>query len=118
MTSRTVGNWSNGSLIGLAVGVAAGVAAGLLMAPMRGRELRQTLRDRAADGSARLQSLASQGRTWCEQAIDRSQELLEIGRRAFEESRSASATSGMRPAMSEVASRHHGMRGGIHGETL
>ncbi len=68
--------------MGLAVGVAAGLAAGLLAAPMRGSEMRSTLRSRATDGGARLQSLTSSGRQWASQAIDRSMLRFNEGRRA------------------------------------
>jgi gas vesicle protein len=64
MRSRS-GYGMSGSLIGLAVGLAAGVAAGLLTAPMRGSEMRASLRSRA-DG-----------------ALGRGTRLLEEGRRAF-----------------------------------
>jgi gas vesicle protein len=48
---------SGPSLMGLAVGLGAGLAAGLLAAPMRGRDLRASLRsraDRARERGARL----------------------------------------------------------------
>ena len=84
MRSRTVCNTP--SLMGLAIGVAAGLAAGLLAAPMRGTEMRAQVRGRAAEGGARLQSLASSGRGWAEQALERAMMLLEEGRRAFDTS--------------------------------
>jgi hypothetical protein len=64
---------SGASLMGLAVGMAAGVAAGLLAAPMRGAEMRASLRTRA-DG-----------------ALDRGLQLLEEGRRAFRTGRGTTA---------------------------
>ena len=70
--------------MGLAVGLAAGMTAGLLAAPMRGSDMRANLRDRAADGSARLQSFASSGRGWAFDAIERALLLIEEGRRAFQ----------------------------------
>jgi hypothetical protein len=65
MESRSVRSMSGAPVIGLAVGLAAGVAAGLLAAPMRGSDMRASLRSRA-DG-----------------ALDRAMRLLEEGRRAF-----------------------------------
>lgn len=44
---RSQSEWSlPASLLGLGVGIAAGVAAGLLAAPMRGAEMRRSLRSR------------------------------------------------------------------------
>src|SRR5688500_12480397 len=83
MRSRSVCSMSGASLMGFAVGVAAGVAAGLLAAPMRGSEMRATLRERTTDGSARLQSLATSSRGWAQGALDRALSLIEQGRRAF-----------------------------------
>lgn len=70
--------------MGLAIGVAMGLTAGLLGAPMRGSEMRANLRDRAADGRARLQVLASSSRGWALQALDRGLMVVEEGRRAFQ----------------------------------
>jgi gas vesicle protein len=80
--------------MGLAVGVAAGVAAGLLAAPMRGTDMRAGLRTRAADGGARLQTLASSSRDWAQHAIERATTLFGEGRRAF----NTSTASPMTPA--------------------
>lgn len=84
MRSRTGSNMSATTWMGLAVGVAAGLTAGLLAAPMRGSDMRANLRDRAVDGSARLQSLTSSGRGWAFDAIERALLLIEQGRRAFQ----------------------------------
>ena len=65
MRSRSDWSFPAVSLLGLGVGLVAGVAAGLLAAPMRGAEMRHSLRTRA-DG-----------------ALDRGMTLLEEGRRAF-----------------------------------
>lgn len=64
MNSRAV-NMSGMSLMGLMVGMAAGLAAGLLAAPMRGSDMRASLRTRA------------------DEALDRGMTLFEEGRRAF-----------------------------------
>jgi gas vesicle protein len=52
-------------MMALGVGLVAGVAAGLLVAPVQGRQMRQSLRSRA------------------DQARDRALALFEEGRRAF-----------------------------------
>ena len=102
---RTRSDWSLPavSLVGLGVGLAAGLAAGLLAAPMRGAEMRRSLRSRA-DG-----------------ALDRGMTLLEDGRRAFrtrsrDESPRARSTSFAPPApgaplsasLGEIAQMHYG----------
>lgn len=46
MKSRSVWSLSASSLLGLGVGLAAGAAAGLLAAPMRGTDMRRSLRSR------------------------------------------------------------------------
>lgn len=109
MRSRTVSSRSTATtlLMGLAVGAAAGLAAGLLAAPVRGSEMRATLRSRAADGSARLQSLAASGRSWAERALDRSLTLLEEGRRAFNANRRDTPNQ-LTATVGEIASAHPG----------
>jgi hypothetical protein len=83
--------------MGIGVGLAAGVACGLLAAPMRGAEMRRSLRSRA-DG-----------------ALDRGMTLLEEGRRAFR-TRSTGATapaphaapqgSALTASLGEIAQMH------------
>src|SRR5688572_33085013 len=107
MKSRTVCNSS--SMMGLAVGIVAGLAAGLLAAPMRGTDMRANLRSRAVDGSARLQTLASSGRGWAQQALDRGMMLLEEGRRAFRTSPTVATSSTSAPltaSLGEIAQFH------------
>lgn len=69
--------------MGFAIGMAAGLTAGLLAAPMRGRDMRASIRQRAVDGNARLQSLAESGRSWAQHTADRAVSLVEEGRRAL-----------------------------------
>ena len=59
MHSKSHSGWSGRSMLGLALGVAAGAAAGLLFAPARGTEVRNSLRTRAIDANATLQSYAT-----------------------------------------------------------
>ena len=73
MRLRNVCNTSGASLTGLAVGLAAGLAAGLLTAPMRGSALRASIRERAVDGSTRLQQLIEEGRRALSTRIHRAQ---------------------------------------------
>jgi hypothetical protein len=92
MKSRSVRNMSGASMMGLVVGLAVGAAGALLAAPMRGSDLRASLRSRA-DG-----------------AIDRGLRLLEEGRRAFRTSSAAPAmsTSGssLTAPLGEIAEWH------------
>ena len=88
-----------------ACGIAAGLTAGLLAAPMRGSEMRATLRERATDGNARLQSLATSGRDWAQGAFDRALSLIEEGRRAFA-TRTASEPAPLTATLGEIAQMH------------
>lgn len=47
------------SLLGLGIGLAAGAAAGLLSAPMRGQDMRRSLRSRAEEALGRVPRLRS-----------------------------------------------------------
>lgn len=92
MRSRSVSTLPAISLLGLGVGIAAGVAAGLLVAPMRGADMRRSLRSRADD------------------AVDRGLMLLEEGRRAFR-TRGTAPTPGTVPlaaTLGEIAEMHSG----------
>jgi gas vesicle protein len=95
--------------MGLAVGVAAGLTAGLLAAPMRGTDMRASLRERATDGGARLQSLAGSYRSWAQDTLDRAMMLFDEGRRAFNTSRySPSAPPVLTATLGEIAQMHSG----------
>jgi gas vesicle protein len=79
------------SLMGLAVGLAAGAAAGLLTAPMRGTQMRASLRTRA------------------DSALDRSMQLLEDGRRALRARVGTVSATGSAPltaTLGEIADLH------------
>ena len=96
--------------MGLAVGVAAGLAAGLLTAPMRGTDMRASLRSRAAEGGARLHTLASSGREWAQNARHRGMTVIDDGRRAFDPrnvgSAPAVAPSALTASIGEIAQLH------------
>ena len=96
--------------MGLAVGVAAGLTAGLLAAPMRGTDMRASLRERASDGGARLQSLADSYRSWAQDTLDRTMMLFDEGRRAFNTSSqpSTSAPPVLTATLGEIAQMHSG----------
>jgi gas vesicle protein len=108
MRSRNARNMSGSALMGLAVGAAAGIATGLLAAPMRGGDMRATIRRRAADGRARVQSLTSSTRSWAQHAIDRGWQAVEDGRRAYHAARNAAPPRPLTTPLSEVASLHRG----------
>ena len=80
--------------MGLAVGLAAGAAAGLLSAPMRGSDMRASLRSRA-DG-----------------ALDRGLNLLDEGRRAFNRPgvHAAAVPETLTATLGEMAQAHPGDR--------
>ena len=114
MRSRTGNGVTGMSLIGLAVGIAAGLAAGLLAAPTSGSVMRARLRDRAADGSARLQSLAASSRDWAAQAYDRGLSLVEEGTRAL---RTKPEPEPLRATIGEIAAMHDGSQPSSFGVT-
>ena len=96
MRSRS-GYGMSTSLMGLALGMAAGVAAGLLTAPMRGSDMRASLRSRA-DG-----------------AVGRGSRLLEEGRRAFNRNTAMTPSnvaetrpSSLTAPLGEIAEMHTG----------
>lgn len=99
--------------MGLAVGVAVGLVAGLLASPTRGSVTRARLRDRAVDGSARLQSLASSTRDWATHTFDRGVSLVEQGRRALR----TSHAEPLRASVGEISSMHDGSEPSSYGVT-
>jgi gas vesicle protein len=80
MRSRSLPTKSGTSLLGLALGVAAGAAAALLVAPMRGTEMRATLRSRARQANTSLGTYAASTRSWAEQTWDRAVRRIEAAR--------------------------------------
>jgi hypothetical protein len=84
MNSRLV---SGSSMVGIGVGLLAGAAAGLLMAPMRGSQMRASLRSRT------------------DSALDRGMALLEEGRRAFR-TRVWGESEPLTAPLSEIAQMH------------
>ena len=91
MRSRFASTTPRVSLMGLGLGLALGVTAGLLAAPMRGREMRASLRTRS------------------DQARKRALLPLEDGRRAFRRADGADgATPRLTAPMGEIAQMHPG----------
>ena len=88
-------------MMGLAVGLMAGVAAGLLAAPMRGTEMRASLRSRA------------------DEALDRGMMLLEQGRRAFSrgETPASAGSAPLTATLGDLAQLHSGNPGSLEGRS-
>jgi gas vesicle protein len=84
MNSRLL---SGSSMLGIGVGLLAGAAAGLLMAPMRGSQMRASLRSHA------------------DSALDRGMTLVEEGRRAFR-TRMARESEPLTAPLAEIAQMH------------
>jgi gas vesicle protein len=81
---------SGRSLIGLAVGLGAGLAAGLLAAPMRGRDMRASLRTRA------------------DRARERGSRLVGEGKRAAQPGHAAETPATLTATLGEIANTHPG----------
>ena len=105
MHSKSHSGWSGRSMLGLALGVAAGAAAGLLFAPARGTEVRNSLRTRANDANAMLQSYATSARAWAEEQMNA---LRESNSSRPEPVRSVPmAGSSLTATVGEIASAHN-----------
>jgi gas vesicle protein len=61
----------------------AGAALALVFAPMRGTEMRSSIRRYASDGSDRLSRMMDSGRSVAEDAMHRAASLIEQGRKAL-----------------------------------
>lgn len=81
-SSGSATSWSS-LAAGLCAGACIGAALALVYAPMRGSELRRSVRSYAAQGGERLSNLVESGRSIAEDAISRASSLVEQGRRAF-----------------------------------
>jgi gas vesicle protein len=88
----SVSSRSGASLVGLAVGLAAGAAAGLLAAPMRGSDIRASLRSRADEALTRGLNLLESGRAHGRSAVDRT------------------APDTLTATLGQIAQRHPGVR--------
>jgi gas vesicle protein len=90
-SSESCSSWSS-LAAGLCAGAAAGAALALIFAPMRGSEMRDSVRRYASTGGERLSHLIEGGRCAAEDAINRVSSLIEEGRRAFRTSSDLSAS--------------------------
>jgi gas vesicle protein len=75
-------SWSS-LAAGLCAGACVGAGLALIYAPMRGSELRSSVRSYAAQGGERLSNLMESGRSIAEDAFSRASSLMEQGRHAF-----------------------------------
>lgn len=75
-------SWSS-LAAGLCAGAVAGAAVALIFAPMRGNEMRRSVRGYASQSGERLSQLMESGRSLAEDAIQRASALIEEGRRVF-----------------------------------
>jgi gas vesicle protein len=92
--SQSCTSWSALSA-GLVAGAVAGAALALAYAPMRGSQMRSSIRRYASDGSDRLARMVENGRCAAEDALHRAASMIEEGRRAFRtESGPSSVSSG------------------------
>jgi hypothetical protein len=101
MSSRSGSSNSGASTMGLLIGLAAGVAAGLLAAPLRGSDMRATLRSRAHDVLNRISRMPEEGR----------RRMSRINRRDVLESshRPPAAAGALTAPLGEIAQMHAGI---------
>jgi gas vesicle protein len=99
--SQSCTSWSALSC-GLVTGAIAGAALALAYAPMRGSQMRSSIRRYASDGSERLARMVESGRSAAEDAIHRAASLIEEGRSAF---RTGSSPSSISSATSHSSSQ-------------
>jgi gas vesicle protein len=86
------GSWSS-LVAGLCAGACVGAAVALIFAPMRGTEMRNSVRNYASQGGERLSRLVESGRCLAEDAFNQAAGVIEEGRRAFRTSRDAASSS-------------------------
>ncbi len=97
-------------MLGLALGVAAGAATALLFAPARGSELRNSLRTRAGETNAALQSYATSVKSWAEKRLN----ALHESNRPSEPVRSVPmAGPALTATVGEIASVHNSPTPGV-----
>jgi len=108
MRSQNARTLSTPALMGLAIGAVAGIATGLVTAPMRGRDMRATIRRQAADGRTRAQSLVSSTRDLAQRTLDLGRQAVEAGRWAYRAALNAPSTPPLTAPLSEMASLHRG----------
>lgn len=85
-------SWSAFSA-GLCAGACAGAALALMFAPMRGSDMRNSVRNYASQGGERLSQLVESGRCLAEDALKQAAGVIEEGRRAFRTQADAASRS-------------------------
>lgn len=91
-SSESCSSWPS-LAAGLCAGACAGAALALIFTPMRGSDMRSSVRSYASQGGARLSELLESGRCLAEDAVHQASALIEQGRRAFRTSPGLSAAS-------------------------
>jgi gas vesicle protein len=85
-------SWSS-LAAGLCAGACVGAALALIFAPMRGTDMRNSVRNYASQGGERLSRLVESGRCLAEDAFNQAASVIEEGRRAFRPSADAASSS-------------------------
>ena len=100
-SERSGTSWSS-LAAGLCAGACAGAALALIFAPMRGSDMRNSVRNYASQGGERLSQLVESGRCLAEDALKQAAGVIEEGRRAFRTQADAAsrASSGLSPSSS------------------
>jgi gas vesicle protein len=102
-SSESCSSWSS-LAAGLCAGACAGAALALIFTPMRGSEMRNSVRSYASQGGTRLTELIASGRCLAEDAVHQASALIEEGRRAFRtRSGMSSSYSSSQPLTASVA---------------
>ena len=95
-SSESCSSWSS-LAAGLVAGACAGAALALAFTPMRGSDMRNSVRSYASQGGTRLSELIESGRCLAEDAVHQASSLIEQGRNALR------TTSGMSASPSSTA---------------
>ena len=91
--SRDSGAGAGSVVLAFLVGAVAGAAVALLYAPATGRETRELLGEKAREGRDRANEAAARGREAMNRGRDTVANAIERGRDAYQQARSAAATS-------------------------
>jgi gas vesicle protein len=79
----------SGSAAGLAfiVGAGAGIAAGMLLAPRKGEETRQQIKDRVQKARSKAQEVATEQKDMVEQRVDQAKDAVQLMKETAKESK-------------------------------
>ena len=103
-SSESCSSWSS-LAAGLCAGACAGAALALIFTPMRGSDMRSSVRSYASEGGARLSELIESGRCLAEDAVHQASSLIEEGRRAFRTRSGMLASSSDSSSLSSMPTR-------------